>query len=162
MPLTFADLERLVRATALPAEEIVDWGAPELIAGEPSSLVVLPGGRQVMLLGWRAGGCRFLEGTACSVHAARPAACRAYPLHATFGDRGGLRRLRLLRDLDCPYDLNGVASLTDVRRDHARLRRELADHHAAVQGWNRAQEHRRRLGKRLSPASELFQRYISD
>ncbi len=160
VPVTFADLCRLTRATGLPAEELVDWGAPELLAGEPSSVVLLPSGRAIMLLRWNDGGCRFLDGAACGVHASRPAACRAYPLHATFGERGGLKRLRVLRELDCPYELDGTDTLAAVRRDHAMLRSELGEHHAALREWNRAQERRRRLGKRLAPASELFQRYV--
>lgn len=156
VPLTFADLARLCGATALPAGEIVEWGAPELIAGEPSSLLALPQGRRVMLLRQRDGACRFLDAAGlCSVHEARPAACRAYPLHATFSERGGLKRLRVLRG-DCPYDLQGTATLSSVRRDHERLRRELREHHQAVAAWNRGQEHRRRLGKRLAAERELF------
>jgi len=164
VPLTFADLARLQAFTGALAEELVQWESPERvdIAGEPSSLVLLPEGRRVMLLRQREGACQFLDDARrCTVHAARPAACRAYPLHATLGARGGVRRLRVLRGIECPYDLAGPPALANVRRDQAELQRELVQHHQSVLAWNRGQEHRRRLGKRLAPAAELFQRCLA-
>lgn len=158
--LSFADLARLVRASGEPAEALVDWGSAEQvdISGEPSSLVLLPEGRRVLLLARRDGACRFLgDEDRCLVHAARPAVCRAYPLTASFGRKGGLARLRVLRGLDCPYELGESGDLGAVRRDHAALARELREHHALVGAWNRLQERRRRLGKRLGTARELFE-----
>jgi len=159
VPLTLADLRRLGSATGLGAAELVEWAPPDEvdISGEPGSLVLLPQGRRVMLLAQRDGSCRFLDvESRCTVHAARPAACRAYPLHASFGERGGVKRLRVLRGIDCRYELAGPPELAAIRREHLALRRELAAHHEAVASFNRSQTLRRRLGKRLATAEGFF------
>ncbi|MBI3202568.1 MAG: YkgJ family cysteine cluster protein [Myxococcales bacterium] len=163
VPLTFEDLARLIAATALAPEEVIEWASPEQVdvSGEPSCLVLLPAGRRVMVLRQEGGACRFLDRESrCEVHDARPRACRAYPLHATFGSRGGLRRLRVLRGVACPYQLTAVGDLARVRREHAALGAELAQHYAAVAAWNRFQEHRRRLGRPLASAGELWGRVL--
>ena len=165
VPVTFADLGRLVAATALAPGDLIEWASPEQVdvTGEPSSLVLLAPGRRVMLLRHAGGACRFLDGEdRCQIHAARPRACRAYPLHATFGARGGLKRLRVLRGLACPFELSAVPDRVGLRREHQALGAELAAHHAAVAAWNRIQEHRRRLGRPLGSERELWARVLSD
>jgi Fe-S-cluster containining protein len=162
VPLTVADLRRLVAATALPPRELTELCLPEVLVGEPSSVLLVPEGRRVLLLWHRGGGCGFLDVSGrCSVHAARPSACRAYPLHASFSKRAGLTRLRLLRGLDCPYELAERPALELVRRDHLALRQELLAHFDFVRGWNREQERRRRLGKPLRSADALFERALA-
>ena len=64
-------------------------------------------------------------------------------------------RLRVLRGVDCPYELEAESALSRVRHDHAQLARELHQHYAAVATWNRSQGHRRRLGKPLASAPFL-------
>src|SRR4051812_48452278 len=97
VPLTDADLRRLVHASDLPASRIVEWLPSEAVdlTGEPGSLVVLDHeqGRVLMTLAQEAGACRFLSADErCSVYAARPASCALFPFVPSFGPRGGLRR----------------------------------------------------------------------
>jgi Fe-S-cluster containining protein len=163
VPLTFADLSRLCQARGLDPNTVIDWASLEEVdfSGEPSNLVLLPQGYRVMFLRRVEGACRFLDAASrCAVHEARPAACRAYPLHASFSKRGGLVRLRVLRGVDCPYELEAESALSRVRHDHAQLARELHQHYAAVATWNRSQGHRRRLGKPLASATQLFARVL--
>lgn len=159
VPLTFSDVARLSAATGQPPTRLVSWAsAHEVdIAGEPSSLIWLPEGPRVMLLAQRAGVCQFLEpDDRCGVHTSRPTACRAYPLSATLGPRNGIRRLRVLTAVECPYELAEPSLLRSVRRDQALLRDELSQHHQLVARFNRAQARRRRFKHRLAGPEELF------
>lgn len=158
VPITHHDLARLMQATGLGPEELVDLAGVDDVdlSGEPSSFALLDCGRRVLLLRRRDGACSLLSDERCSVHDARPIACRAYPLHATFGKRGGVRRLRVLRGVDCPFELGETAMLHEVRRDQRRLRAELEQYQQRLATWNRRQRHRQRLGRGLRGARELF------
>lgn len=159
VPLTHFDLSRLVESTRRQPDELVEWiASTELdMSGEPSSLALLPGGPAVMLLAVRDGACSLLSADeSCTAHVARPMACRAYPLHASLGAKGGVRRLRVLRGIDCEISLDGPPALRAVGNDHTRLRRELEAHQRLLAEWNRRQRRRRRLGRALLPASELL------
>lgn len=141
-----------------PLSELVDWASPlEVdISGEPGSLVLLPGGLFVPLLAQRGGACRLLDQDRCSVHALRPTACRAFPHHLELGPRGSVRRLRLLRGVECPAGMDGEQRLHEIRRDHLRMRAELVAHQARVAEWNRLQRRRRRVGLGLETAERCL------
>lgn len=159
VPLTHADLARIARASARFASELVEWLAPDQVdmSGEPSSLVELDVGRRLMVLRHASGGCSFLDGDACSIHPARPASCRAYPLDASFGRRGGIRRLRLMRDgVDCRHELDAVAERAAIRQDHRSLAAELRRYQRLVLDFNRLQRRRRRLSRRLLGAGAFL------
>jgi Fe-S-cluster containining protein len=158
VPVTDADLARLTAATGEPAERLVAWLAPGEVdmTGEPSSFAVLDVGRRLMVLAHDGGACRLLEGDRCRAHAARPSACRLYPLEASFGRRGGVRRLRLLaRGVDCRYELDGEPARDELARTHATARAELAAYQARIARWNRDQKRRQRLLRRPLGAAEL-------
>lgn len=160
VPITHRDLVRLVEATGQPPEALVEWASSEQVdlSGEPSSFALLDVGARAMFLCHAGGACLLLgSDRRCSVHAARPAACRTFPLHATLGPRGGIRRLRVLRAIDCPVRLDGVSDIAVVRRDHARLQRELREYQRVLAEWNRMQRHRKRFGHALRGARELFE-----
>lgn len=159
VPLTDADLARLIAASGEPAHELIEWLPPDAVdmAGEPSSFVELASGRRVMVLAQRDGACRFLTSDRCSVWPARPRSCRLYPLDPSFGRRSGIRRLRVLTaGVDCRYTLDGEVPLSALRQDDAELKRELCDFHQLLERWNRAQLRRRRLMRRLLGAEEFL------
>jgi Fe-S-cluster containining protein len=153
VPLTTADLQRLVVKSGLPASEIVAWlptGEVDL-TGEPGSLVVLnqASGRALMALAQHAGACRFLASDArCGVYDARPGSCRLYPFDAAYGARGGLRRLRLLGGTACDYARDGHNDAHALREADQQRWAEQRAYQAQVSRWNRSQSHRLRLRRR--------------
>jgi len=161
VPLTDADLRRLVDATGRPASQIVAWvptGEVDL-TGEPGSLVLLDreGGHALMALAQQGGACIFLgEDEQCSVYAARPGNCRLYPFSATFGRRGGIRRLRLLATTRCEYARDGHNEPHELRAADERRWAEHRSFLAQISRWNREQRRRSRLGHRLQGARSFL------
>jgi Fe-S-cluster containining protein len=164
VPLTHADLRRLVDATNRDASQLVDWLQPDAVdmTGEPGSWVLLDHAarRALMTLARGDTGCRFLgENDGCGVYEARPASCRLYPLDPSFGPRGGLRRLRLLPGADCDHARDGHNDPHALRRADDQRWAEHRAHSEQIEIWNRAQRHRARLGHRLRGSAE-FLRFI--
>lgn len=161
VPLTDADLRRLVEATGRAPSELVAWlptSAVDLI-GEPGSLVQLePGaGLSLMVLAQSEGACALLGADErCRVYDARPANCRLYPFAASFGRRGGIRRLRLLGGTDCDHARDGANDAHALRRADERRWAEHRSFLARISHWNRAQRYRSLLGRRLHGASEFL------
>jgi Fe-S-cluster containining protein len=161
VPLTTADLQRVVAQSALPVAEIVEWlpAAEVDLTGEPGSLVLLDHGSQraLMALAQSAGACRFLgpDGL-CGVYEARPGSCRLYPFDAAYGRRGGLRRLRLLGGTSCEFARDGHTDVHALRHADEQRWREQRAYQAQVATWNRAQQHRLRFGRRALGGSEFL------
>jgi len=161
VPLTSADLRRLVRASGKPARAIVEWlpsGSVDLI-GEPGSLVVLeqPTKRVLMALKQDEGACLFLGGGAlCGVYDARPGNCRLFPFDASFGPRGGIRRLRLLGGTRCDQACDGHNDAHALRTADAQRWAEHRAYLQQIQLWNRSQRHRERFGHALLGAEEYL------
>lgn len=159
VPLTTADLGRLVASTALPARALVDWQPSAAIdlTGEPGSLVQLDVGPSAMLLKHEGGACRFLASDQqCAAYDARPATCRLYPFDPSFGARGGVRRLRLLGGTDCDYARDGHNDAHALRVADVRRWQEHVAYLEQVQRWNRLQRHRSRAGRIAQGAPEFL------
>ena len=161
VPLTQADLGRLVAATGEPAASCVDFipSAVVDLTGEPGSLVLLDheAGHVLMALAQRAAACRFLgEDQRCGVYGARPASCRLFPFNPSFGRRGGLRRLRLLSGTECDYARDGDNDPHALREADVQRWAEHRSYLAQVDVWNRFQRHRSRIGHRLHSAREFL------
>jgi len=161
VPLTQADVRRLVDATGREATQIVAWlqtNEVDLI-GEPGSLVLLDhdGGHALMVLAQEGGACIFLgSDDRCGVYPARPGNCRLYPFAASFGRRGGIRRLRLLSGTQCDHERDGD---TDPHALRVADERRWAEHRSYLQQirrWNRSQRHRSLLGRRLGRAEDFL------
>jgi Fe-S-cluster containining protein len=140
------DLLRLITATGLAPEALVDWLAPDEVdmTGEPESFVLLDRGRRLMTLALRAGACRFLDAESrCAVHAARPTSCRAYPWD-------GADRL--------PFAICGHDSAPppDAASSQLALQSEIARYAARVTRYNARQRLRRMLQRRPDPAAVFF------
>ncbi len=152
VPLTGADLARLAESTCRKPGDLVEWLSPTEIdlTGEPETLVLLDRGFRWLALRQEAGACLFLDGDdRCSAYDARPIPCRTYPLVASFGRRGGVRRLRLLRGSECDFARDGHVDATALRENTRRQDEELADFARAIASWNRIQKHRGRLSLEL-------------
>jgi Fe-S-cluster containining protein len=162
VPLTHADLRRLVDATARPASEFVAWLPTREVdlTGEPGSLVLLDheAGHVLMALAQREGACVFLgSDERCTVYRARPGNCRLYPFAASFGRRGGIRRLRLLAGTDCEYARDGQHQPHALRVADEQRWAEHRSFLAHISRWNRAQRHRALLGRRLQGARDFLE-----
>lgn len=162
MPLTCADLRRLVDASGQSAAEIVTWLEPDAVdmTGEPGSMVLLElaSRRALMTLAHRDSACRFLGADErCSVYGARPASCRLYPFEPSFGRRGGLRRLRLLPGTACDYARDGHNDPHALRIADEQRWAEHRSYLTQIAIWNRSQRHRARLGHVLRGTSEFLE-----
>lgn len=154
MPLTHADLRRLVDASGESAAQIVTWLEPDAVdmTGEPGSMVLLDRAsrRALMTLAQRVSACRFLGADErCGVYDARPASCRLFPFEPSFGRRGGLRRLRLLPGTECDYARDGHNDPHALRVADEQRWVEHRHYLAQIAIWNRSQRHRARLGHEL-------------
>ncbi len=161
VPLTDADLRRLVRTSGLPAARIVQWLPSEAVdlTGEPGSLVVLDHerGRVMMTLAHDAGACRFLGADErCTVYAGRPASCALYPFAPSFGRRGGLRRLRLLSGTRCDYARDGDNDPHALREADLQRWAEHRTYLERIEIWNRSQKHRSLMRRRLQSAQDFL------
>ena len=161
VPLTVADLRRLVAASLLPAAQLVDWLPTHAVdlTGEPGSLVVLDATRalSVMTLAQRERACIFLGADQrCSVYTARPGNCRVFPFAASFGRRGGVRRLRLLQGTDCAHERDGHNDPHALREADALRWTEHRHTLEQIRLWNRAQRRRTLLGRPLHGAQQFF------
>lgn len=166
VPLTTADLGRLVAATGLPGAEIVDWTTPEQIdmTGEPETFVETSRGRVLMVLRHVDGGCRFLSTAGlCSVYEVRPAPCAAYPFASS--RKGDRRALEVLSGAPCKLDAvlatHLDASCLDAQevaaRAVARVETELNAYIVQIAEWNRRQKRRVLAGHRARTANEFLQ-----
>ena len=161
VPLTAADVRRLADATARRASDLVAWLPTREVdlIGEPGSLVLLDheGGHVLMVLAQREGACALLgSDQLCTAYSARPGNCRVYPFVASFGRRGGIRRLRLLAGTDCEYARDGQNDVHALRAADERRWAEQRDYMAQISRWNRAQRHRSLLGRRLHGARDFL------
>ena len=161
VPLTHADVRRLVDATGRAASQIVAW-LPTLevdLVGEPGSLVLLDhrAGHALMVLAQQGGACVFLDPEdRCVAHSVRPGNCRLYPFSASFGRRGGIRRLRMLGGARCDYARDGDNDAHALRVADERRWAEHRSYLLQISRWNRAQRHRTLLGRRLQGAREFL------
>jgi Fe-S-cluster containining protein len=161
VPLTTADLRRLVELTRRAAAQIVAWLPTEGVdlTGEPGSLVQLEprAPRALMTLAQEQSTCLFLgSDERCSVYDARPGSCRLYPFDPAFGRRGGLRRLRLLGGTSCEHALDGENDPHALREADEQRWAEHRAYLAQVQSWNRSQRHRLRFGHRSLGSAEFL------
>lgn len=158
VPLTHLDLARLVLATGRTSGDLIEWLSADAVnlEGEPETLVRLGEGLRLMVLRHAGGSCALLAADErCGAYAARPLPCRTYPLVASFGRRGGLRRLRLLGGTECDFARDARVDVRELRADTRAQAAELAEYATLVQDWNRRQRRRARLGLRLATSRDF-------
>ena len=158
VPLTHLDLSRLAARTGRGAAELIEWLSVVSVnlEGEPETLVRLDAGLRLMVLRHHAGSCTLLGSDArCLGYDARPLPCRTYPLVASFGRRGGVRRLRLLGGTACDFARDGRVDVHRLRAETRDQTAQLAAYATLVGEWNRGQRRRSRLRLRLRPAADF-------
>ena len=162
LPLTDADLRRILDETGLTPQRVVKWVTSREIDLAPGSenFVSLRTGSKVMVLRHTRGHCRFLgSDNRCTIYSIRPLGCRIFPFDPDFGRNDRLVRLRMIDATDCPYDSDGKNDVRELLRLHRATESELGSYHARVAAWNREQKQRKRRGQSPSPAA-AFLRYL--
>jgi Fe-S-cluster containining protein len=159
LPLTSADLHRIVNNSRIAAAEVISW-VPcrdiDLTSGS-ENFASLRAGLRVMVMRRQRGGCRFLgSDDRCRIYSLRPLGCRIFPFDPDFGRNGKLVRLRMIDATECNCEMAGTNSIHDLRRLHQATELELAAYHTQVADWNRAQRRRRRRGQAALPATEYL------
>ncbi len=155
LPVTDADLRRIVEHTGLAPSALVKWVDRHGIdlPGEPESFVTLRTGRRVMVLRHVHGHCRFLGADdRCTIYEARPLGCRIFPFDPDFNRKGELVRLRMIEATECPYEKDGKNSKIEIRTLHRKTEAERAEYEAKVAEWNREQRARIRRGQTAATA----------
>ncbi|HEY2409724.1 MAG TPA: YkgJ family cysteine cluster protein [Polyangiaceae bacterium] len=159
LPLTDADMRRILRRTGEDVTELVHWVARDGIDmdDEPEAFVMLRQGKRVMVLKHERGGCRYLgEDDRCTIYTSRPLGCRIFPFDPTFARDGKLRRLKLIDAADCRYELDGDNDLRAMHDLHARHELETHAYQDRVAEWNREQKKRKRRGNAPQTAQDFF------
>lgn len=159
--VTSFDVARLITATGRAAGELVAWLAPDEVdmTGEPESFVELSDGRRLLVLAQTSGACSLLgTDNLCSVYAARPLDCRAFPFDFEPIQRDGVsvRRLKLLPLSHCDYAHDGQQNLAQIAAEDATRWQELTRYQTLVAHWNRLARHRRRLHHRLGTGADFL------
>jgi Fe-S-cluster containining protein len=149
LPLTDADLSRIVAHTGDAPDEIVRWVDRHGIDmdDEPEAFVMLRQGKRVMVLAQNRRGCRYLDAdNRCTIYGHRPDGCRVFPFDPTFGRDGTLRRLRIVKVTECPYELDGDNDPERIRHQQERYDDAHARYFEKVKSWNALQTSRKRQG----------------
>jgi len=160
LPLTDADVRRIMARTGDRPSEIVRWVGRDGIDmdDEPEAFVRLRQGKRVMVLRQANGRCRYLgRDDRCSIYSSRPLGCRIYPFDPEFTSKGKVRRLTLVRATECPYELDGDHSVRDLRALHERYSDAHDAYNERVAEWNREQTKRLRRGGTAQTADEFFE-----
>jgi Fe-S-cluster containining protein len=140
VPVTEADVLRLMKGTGLPALEFIDFFERSDFDDDADDLgwVKLDEGLRAMALRKAEGqeACGFLKDLRCSVYPHRPITCRIYPHNLRFDATGAISRVFISEDVPCPYELDGkVDRAALVANWHLDDRQDEA-YHAKVRAFN--------------------------
>lgn len=157
VPVTHVDVARLDAALGPAADAALCWLDPADtdLTGEPETLFALPEGWRLLALARDRDGCVLLDaGGRCTVHAARPTSCRAYPFDVEVRPEGVA--VSFLTSVVRRHELDGPSREADVLRTSERLRAELAEFAGLVARWNLTQRRRRVLGRARAGRNEAL------
>ncbi len=103
VPITDADVKRLMTATGLPADEIIRLYSPSDLQYDNDHTWIRMGyGKRIIGLKKKGNQCKFLNDHGlCTVYDARPITCRTYPYMVQLDEDGNLDELELNTDVDC-------------------------------------------------------------
>ena len=160
LPLTNADLSRIVTHLAVDPAELVKWVSGREIAlpAKDENFVSLRQGPRVMVLRHTRGHCRFLGAdNRCTIYSFRPLGCRIFPFDPDFSRNGKLLHLRMIDATDCAHELDGSNSVRSLLRLNQDTARELAAYHGIVANWNREQKQRQKRGQAPATAAAFLE-----
>ena len=159
LPLTDADITRILRHTGERAQDLVRWVDRNGIDmdDEPEAFVLLRQGKRVMVLKHEGGGCRYLgSDDRCTIYGVRPLGCRIFPFNPSFTDTRKLRRLKLIEATECKYELDGENDVEKIRVLHKKHEAATRAYQDRVAAWNTLQIERKRRGRKAQTAADFF------
>lgn len=139
VPVTHADIKRLIKKTKLSAKKIarfVDEDEIDFDEDAPN-WIQLKGGKRAMALRKAEGRCMFLdEENRCTVYTARPATCRTFPIAIDLDEDDKVERVSLNRMIKDRYPLGKKRPLKDLIKDAKREDREDQKFYELIEEWN--------------------------
>lgn len=146
--VTDEDIRRVQAHTKQPAHEIVDFYKPSEIAWEKNQpgWIRLKSGRRIMGLKRTEAGCQYLgDDELCTIYEHRPVTCRRYPFDLELGTDGDIELLSISQSVECPYELDGANSLTEIKALADWEEKEEDPYFEKLEGWN---EKKKKGGKK--------------
>lgn len=144
IPVTDADVRRLVDALGLPAHRIVQFFEPSEFGTSPGPLAWVRFGperhdRKAMCLREAWDKCLFLKSNRCIAYEHRPIVCREHPFDLTLDDSE--RRIELVElnePCTCKHTLDGRVSKREIKKIHRQSLKQDEGYYAKVRRWNRS------------------------
>ena len=111
-----------------------------------------------MVLRHERGGCRYLgDDNRCTIYTSRPLGCRVYPFDPDFTkETGKLRRLKIVKATECPYELDGKNDVDEIRDLDDRYQEAHRVFNERIAEWNREQTRRKRRGQGGADGAGVF------
>ena len=145
VPVTDADVRRLVKKSGKSADEIVRfYDITEIdFESDADAWVRFAYGKRAMGLKKKKNRCQFLDDNKrCTVYEARPATCRTFPLAIETNDAGTkLEDLSLNTIMKRKYPTGPKKTIKQVLEDANREDIEDADYFERIERWNKKGNH---------------------
>ena len=143
IPVTDADVVRLMEGTGEPAREIVGFTPIKAFKkNTPGSLRVVKFGKKkkdwrVMCVKEKGGGCQYLKENRCVVYEHRPVVCREHPLMIEPSAKGKrIKKIDLNDPCGCAGTLTGRQRKKDLLNKYHWTNREDDAYAEKVEWWN--------------------------
>lgn len=140
VPVTDADVKRLVKATGQSAQEIIRFADKHEIDYEPDAeaWIRLNYGRRSMVLRKKNDRCLFLDdNNRCTVYAHRPMTCRTFPLQVSLSEaHDKIEDISLNRIIKQRYPSGPKKSLELIRKTVSKEEREDERFFRKIERWN--------------------------
>jgi len=136
VPLSHADVLRLWQARA--EQPLLSWLQIHPAEPDDPDAIWLNGQLSMLMLRVRHQdqGCVFLNDNACSVYAARPRACRIWPLETHRGQLRVSLPYELMVNMHCDKTPFQAKAAAQVRREIAASQAEFAEFRPLTRAWN--------------------------
>jgi Fe-S-cluster containining protein len=143
IPVTDEDVKRLMEATGLPVEKIVEFVKPSLFGASPGTVAWIKFGprrqdRRAMCLQEVGDRCLFLEDNRCVIYEHRPVVCREHPFVLSLDESGRrIESIELSDVCDCSHTLDGKVLRRDLKKIYQWNVEQDDSYFKKVSRWNR-------------------------
>ena len=138
--VTDEDVRRVADHTGQVASEILKFYRPDDIewSTDKPEWIKLKSGLRIMGLRRNKSGCQYLgEDDLCTIYEHRPVTCRRYPFDVELDEDGEIDSISISTSVECPYELDGCTSLSQLNAVCAWEEKEETPYFAKVKNWNR-------------------------
>ena len=144
IPVTDADVRRLMEATEKPVEKIVHFFKKSEFGDVPGPIAWIKlrprhGDRKAMCIREVYDRCLYLRpNKGCVAYEHRPIVCREHPFDITLdGDDRKIVEIELSKICDCARTLDGKVGKTHIKKTYRESLAQDEAYHAKVRRWNR-------------------------